>query len=57
MGQIDSLQIKAEEDNCLYVLNLSTRKWHKVCEDLPLKDIPKSVWDKVEVMRVIARKR
>jgi hypothetical protein len=45
MGQNDSFQIRAEEDGCLYIFSLALGKWQKVCDNVLLKDVPKSVWD------------
>ena len=43
------LQIKADEDGCVYVCNLAAGKWQKVCDIVTPRDLPESVRKKLRI--------
>jgi hypothetical protein len=48
------IQIKAEEDGCVYIYNFLTRNWSKLC-DVKAPELPNSVTRKIqEVQRSTA---
>jgi hypothetical protein len=57
MGQNDRFQAVAEEDGCVYIYDLTAKKWQKVCDDIGAKSVPKSVWDKLKMTQETSIKR
>jgi hypothetical protein len=49
VGQGEILQIKADEDGCVYVCNLATGKWQKVCDITTPRELPESVRKKLRI--------
>jgi hypothetical protein len=44
---IETIQVKSEEDGCLYIYNFTTRTWSKQCDVKPL-ELPNSVRQKIQ---------
>jgi hypothetical protein len=51
MGQNEVIQIKSEKDGCVYICNLTTGKWQKVCDISSIKEMPEDVQAKFDVAR------
>jgi len=49
MGEL--IQIKADEDGCIYIYNVDTLKWQKLCDIKSIKELPNSVKTKVLEMQ------
>jgi hypothetical protein len=45
------IQIKADEDGCIYMYNLATGTWQKVCDVIAPNELPASVARKVAEMQ------
>ena len=43
----DVIQVKADEDGCIYIYDNNTKTWQKFCSHIPVRDVPKSVWEKL----------
>jgi hypothetical protein len=49
MGQSEVIQIKADEDGCVYLYNVATDAWQKLC-DIEAGELPESVRNAVRKM-------
>jgi hypothetical protein len=45
------IQIKANEDDCVYIYNVELKKWSKLCDIKSSADLPASVKQKLDEMR------
>ena len=45
MGK-DVIQIKADEDGCIYIYDVATDSWQKIC-DVNKRELPDSIREKV----------
>jgi len=50
MGEI--IQIKANEDGCIYIYNVGTKTWQKLSEIESTRELPKSVRNKIAAMQI-----
>jgi hypothetical protein len=41
------IQVKADEDGCVYICELATKTWKKVCDIVKIDDLPVSVRQKL----------
>lgn len=49
---IETIQIRAEEDGCIYAYNLETKEWARICKINTPKDLPDSIKNKIcEIQR------
>jgi hypothetical protein len=51
MGQGEIIQIKSETDGCVYICNLVTGKWQKVCDISSIGEMPEDVQAKLDVAK------
>ena len=51
MEQNEVIQIKANEDGCIYLYNVATESWQKVCDIKTANEIPDSVKSKIQKMQ------
>jgi hypothetical protein len=51
MGQGEIIQIKSETDGCVYICNLLTGKWQKVCDIVSIGEMPEDVRAKFDMAR------
>lgn len=51
MGQNEVIQIESEKDGYVYICNLTTGKWQKVCDISSIKEIPEDIKAQVAAMR------
>jgi hypothetical protein len=49
MDQNEVIQIKSDEDGCVYLCDLATGKWRKVCDIAASDELPESVRRKLDV--------
>jgi hypothetical protein len=45
------IQVKADEDDCIYMYSVETDRWSKVCDIPQMKDLPPSVREKIAKMQ------
>jgi hypothetical protein len=45
---VETIQIKAEEDGCIYAYNFETKEWTKICKLKTSKELPDSIRRKAE---------
>ena len=51
MGKNETIQIKADEDDCIYLFDVDTKKWQKLCDVKAPKELPDSVKLKIAEMQ------
>jgi hypothetical protein len=51
MSKNETIQIKAEEDGCIYIYDVAARTWQKLCFTRVAADIPESVKMKIREMQ------
>jgi len=49
MGEL--IQVKADEDGCVYIYNVDTEIWQKLSNVKSIEDLPNSVKTKVQRMQ------
>jgi hypothetical protein len=51
MGQNEIIQIKADENDCIYLYNIASGTWQKICDIKSTDGLPESVKKKVRQMQ------
>jgi hypothetical protein len=45
------IQVRADEDGCVYICDLTTKTWKKVCDIVKIDDLPASVRQKLCIVQ------
>jgi hypothetical protein len=51
MGKNEVIQVKADEDDCVYLYDAAAKTWQKICDVKTTLELPDSVKRKVREMQ------